>query len=260
VTKERLDKLLVARELAETRQKAQAFIMAGYVLVNRERVDKPGKLVDTDAIIDIQHADAGYVGRGALKLEGALSAFNLDVNQMTCLDVGASTGGFTECLLQHGAIRVVALDVGKGQLHWKLRSDPRVVVVEGVNARYVTPADFDTLFDLITIDVSFISLTKILPALVALLTASGRILALVKPQFEVGKGEVGKGGIVRDPAKHQDVLTRIQIFAEQTLGLDVRGMMESPILGAEGNKEFFFLLAKHAEAPHHEVGPISHRL
>lgn len=250
---------MVARHLAQTRQKAQALIMAGQVLVNGECVDKPGKLVRREAVIDIQAAGPDYVSRGALKLEGALSAFRLNVQQMVCLDVGASTGGFTECLLRHGAGCVVALDVGRGQLHWKLRSDPRVVVREGVNARYLKPSDFDRLFDLITVDVSFISLTKILPALVPLLTDSGQILALVKPQFEVGKGKVGKGGIIRDPIQHSDVVARIRLFAEQTLRLHVKGVMQSPIAGAEGNLEFFLLLAKHAEAAHHQVGPVAHR-
>lgn len=250
---------MVARHLAQTRQKAQALIMAGQVLVDGERVDKPGKLVRSEAIIDIQATVPDYVSRGALKLEGALSAFHLNVHQMVCLDVGASTGGFTECLLRHGAGCVVALDVGRGQLHWKLRSDPRVIVREGVNARYLKPSDFDRPFDFITVDVSFISLTRILPALVPLLTDSGQILALVKPQFEVGKGKVGKGGVIRDPVQRSEVVARIRLFAEQRLRLHVKGVMQSPIPGAEGNTEFFLLLAKHAEASHHQIGPITHR-
>lgn len=250
---------MVTRHLAETRQKAQALIMAGHVLVNGERVDKPGKLVARESVIDVRPAGPSYVGRGALKLEGALSAFNLNVQRMVCLDVGASTGGFTECLLQHGAACVVALDVGRGQLHWKLRSDPRVIVREGVNARYLKPSDFDRLFDLITVDVSFISLTKILPALAPLLADSGQILALVKPQFEVGKGEVGKGGVVRDPVQHSQVVAHIRLFAEQTLRLHVKGVVPSPIQGAEGNTEFFLLLAKHTETACHEIGPVAHR-
>lgn len=259
MSKERLDRLLVARGLAETRQKAQAFILAGQVFVNEERIDKPGKTVEESVVIEVKATDLPYVSRGGLKLEAALTTFNLKVEGAICLDVGASTGGFTECLLQHGAACVYALDVGKGQLHWKLRSDPRVVLMEGVNARYLKPTDFPTQFDLVTIDVSFISLTKILPALVPLVKPNGLILALVKPQFEVGRGNVGKGGIVRDPIKHHQVLTRIQSCAEQDLRLIVKGLMESPVSGAEGNKEFFILLAKDAEALRHEVRPIAHR-
>ncbi len=232
--------------------------MAGQVFVNHECVDKPGKAVDQASPIELKEIGFPYVSRGAVKLAGALARFDLRVTGAMCLDVGASTGGFTECLLQHGAARVVALDVGKGQLHWRLRSDPRVVVMEGVNARYLEPSDLPARFDLITIDVSFISLTKILPALVLMLNVNGQILALVKPQFEVGRGEVGKGGIVRDPAKHEDVLTRIRTFAEQVLHLKVKGVMESPILGAEGNKEFFMLLMKELETSCHEVDTITH--
>jgi 23S rRNA (cytidine1920-2'-O)/16S rRNA (cytidine1409-2'-O)-methyltransferase len=258
VTRERLDKLLVARGLADTRQKAQALILAGEVFVHGQRVDKPGKVVDEHSTVEVRLDRAAYVGRGGLKLEAAMAKFELSVEQAGCLDVGASTGGFTECLLRRGAARVVALDVGKGQLHWRLRSDPRVTVMEGRNARYLKPSDFSMSFDLVTIDVSFISLTQILPVLVPLLKPGGFILALIKPQFEVGKGEVGKGGIVQDSDKHREVVSRIQMFAQQRLSLVVRGLMESPVLGAEGNKEFFILLAKDAEAARHEVSPIAH--
>jgi len=253
VSKERLDRILVARGLAETRPKAQALILARQVFVNHACIDKPGKAVDESAVIEVKTVGPPYVSRGWLKLEGAIAAFNLSVERAVCLDVGASTGGFTECLLEHGAARVYALDVGKGQLHWKLRSDPRVVVMEGFNARYLKPTDFSTHFDLVTIDVSFISLRKILPAIVPLVNPDGLILALVKPQFEVGKGEVGRGGIVRDPAKHRRVVSQIQAFAQQNLPVVVRGVAESPLLGAEGNKEFFLLLAKHPEASRHQI-------
>jgi 23S rRNA (cytidine1920-2'-O)/16S rRNA (cytidine1409-2'-O)-methyltransferase len=259
VSRERLDKLLVNRGLAETRQKAQAIILAGQVFVDRECIDKPGKTVRDNANIEVKAGQPRYVSRGGEKLEGPLKSFDLHVTGATCLDIGASTGGFTDCLLQHGAARVFALDVGKGQLHWKLRSDPRVVVVEGVNARYMEAADLSARFDLVTIDVSFISLAKVLPAVVPVLNPYGLILALVKPQFEVGRGEVGKGGIVRDPAQHEEVLARIRAFAEKTLGLKVRGLVESPVPGMEGNREFFILLAKDLETPSHEIGAISHR-
>ncbi|MBI3948934.1 MAG: TlyA family RNA methyltransferase [Acidobacteria bacterium] len=257
MSKQRLDRLLVTRGLAETRQKARGFIMAGQVFVNYGRIDKPGKEVEENAIIELRVEGLPYVSRGGLKLGGAIAAFNLSVTDAICLDVGASTGGFTQCLLKQGAARVFALDVGRGQLHWKLRSDPRVVIMEGINARYVKPSDFSTQFDLVTIDVSFISLRKILPALIPLLNPHGMILALVKPQFEVGKGKVGKGGVVRHPAQHQQVLGQIQAFAEQMLQLFVKGLIESPVPGAEGNKEFFLLLTKDPEAPRHEIRPIA---
>jgi 23S rRNA (cytidine1920-2'-O)/16S rRNA (cytidine1409-2'-O)-methyltransferase len=178
-------------------------------------------------------------------LEAALRHFEIDVSGLVCLDVGASTGGFTDCLLQHGASRVVAVDVGHNQIDWKLRNDPRVEVREGVNARHLTPADFDKKFDLATIDVSFISATKIFPAVSAILKTDGRVITLIKPQFEVGKGEVGKGGIVRDPAQHQRVIDEVNAAA-QSLGLNARGAIESPITGADGNVEFLALYVSEA--------------
>ena len=188
---ERIDKLLVERGLAESRTKAQAMIMAGVVLVNDQRVEKPSHQFDTNSSIRIKGGDdptSRYVGRGGLKLEAALREFQLDVTGLTCLDVGASTGGFTDCLLQHGAKRVVALDVGHNQIDWRLRNDPRVEVREGVNARYLQPEDFADKFDLAVVDVSFISATKVLPAIVPLLVDGGSIITLIKPQFEVGRG------------------------------------------------------------------------
>ena len=239
--RERIDKLLVDRGLAESRTKAQALVMAGAVLVEEQLIHKPSELFSHDANIRVKEsATQRYVSRGGLKLEAALDEFNIDVNGLTCLDVGASTGGFTDCLLQHGAQRVVALDVGHNQLDWKIRNDPRVEVREEVNARHLLPEDFEGKFDLITIDVSFISLTKILPALVPLLTNSGRIVGLIKPQFEVGKGEVGKGGIVKDPSRHQRVVSEVNVFAK-SLSLQVTGVIESPIKGADGNTEFLAL-------------------
>lgn len=242
--RERIDRLLVRRGLAETRERAQALILAGQVFVNGQCVDKPGRYVPEEARIEIQGPPLRYVSRGGVKLEAALRAFGLDVTGFVCLDIGASTGGFTDCLLQHGARLVYAVDVGRGQLDWKLRQDPRVVVREGVNARYLKPEDFPVRFDLITIDVSFISLTHILPATVPLLQPSGAILALIKPQFEVGRGEVGKGGIVRDPEKHRRVIEKIHHFAERELSLRCQGVLESPITGSEGNKEFFIYLRR----------------
>src|SRR5687767_3591990 len=239
--RERIDKLLVDRGLADSRTKAQALVMAGAVLAEEQLVRKPSELFDKSVNIRIKdEATSRYVGRGGIKLEAALREFKLDVDGLLCIDVGASTGGFSDCLLQHGARRVVAIDVGHNQLDWKIRNHPRVEVREGINARYLKPSDFDEQFALATIDVSFISLTKILPAVLPLLTESGRIVALIKPQFEVGKGEIGKGGIVRDPAQHQRVVQEINAAAE-SLGLKTAGVIESPIKGAEGNVEFLAL-------------------
>src|SRR6266576_6737984 len=240
--RERIDKLLVDQGLADSRTRAQAMVMAGSVLVDEQLVDKPSAKFPTIAKIRIKgRGDADrFVSRGGLKLAGALREFAIDVNGLVCLDVGASTGGFTDCLLQHGASKVVAIDVGHNQIDWKLRNDPRVEVREGVNARYLSPADFDVQFDLATIDVAFISATKILPALTPLLNDGGRIVTLIKPQFEVGKGEVGKGGIVKDPAQHQRVIAEVNTAAE-ALGLCVGSVIESPIHGADGNVEFLAL-------------------
>jgi 23S rRNA (cytidine1920-2'-O)/16S rRNA (cytidine1409-2'-O)-methyltransferase len=240
----RIDKLLVDRGLADSRTKAQALVMAGAVLVDEQLVRKPSELFDQNAKIRIKDdATSRYVSRGGIKLEAALREFKIDVGGWLCLDVGASTGGFSDCLLQHGAPRVVAIDVGHNQLDWKIRNDLRVEVREGVNARYLKPSDFDEQFDLATIDVSFISLTKILPAVVPLLTDGGRIVALIKPQFEVGKGEIGKGGIVKDTTQHERVVAEINAAAE-SLGLKTAGVIKSPIKGADGNVEFLALYFK----------------
>ena len=239
--KERADKVLVERGLVDSRTRAQALILAGQVLVREQRIDKPGQLIDPDAEIRIKGGTLRYAGRGGLKLEAALREFNINPDARNCLDVGASTGGFTDCLLQHGAARVWAIDVGHNQLVWRLRQDPRVVVLEGVNARNLYPGQFPVRFDLATIDVSFISLTKILPAVRPCLTDTADCVALIKPQFEVGKGEVGRGGIVTDPAKHRRVLNQIQ-GAATSIGFRPVGVIESPILGAEGNREFLMHL------------------
>ena len=240
---ERIDKLLVQRGLADSRTKAQAMVMAGVVLVNEQRIDKPSDSFPVNAEIRIKGGDdpsSRYVGRGGLKLEAALREFQIDATGLDCLDVGASTGGFTDCLLQHGARHVVSIDVGHNQIDWRLRTDARVEVREGVNARYLSPSDFQNSFDLIVMDVSFISATKIFPAIIPLLKADGRLIVLIKPQFEVGRGEVGKGGIVRDPEKHARVIEEVNRAAKE-LGWLARNVIESPLHGADGNVEFLAL-------------------
>lgn len=241
--RDRIDKLLVDRGLAPSRTKAQALVMAGTVLVDEQLVNKPSEVFPVEANIRLKgdgDPASRYVSRGGLKLEAALREFQINVNELTCLDVGSSTGGFTDCLLQHGAGKVFAVDVGHNQFDWRLRNDTRVDLREGVNARYLKPEDFDRKFDLATIDVAFISATKILPAVVPLLTDQGRIITLIKPQFEVGKGEVGKGGIVKDSAKHERVVAEVNSAAER-LGLRVGAVTKSPIHGANGNLEFLAL-------------------
>ena len=238
--RERIDKLLVERGLADSRTKAQAMVMAGVVLVDEQRVEKPSHQFDTNSSIRIKGGDdptTRYVGRGGLKLEAALREFQIEVAGLTCLDVGASTGGFTDCLLQNGAKKVFAVDVGHNQIDWRLRNDPRVEVREGVNARYLTAGDFPDKFDLAVMDVSFISVTKVLPAVIPLLKPNGSIVTLIKPQFEVGRGEVGGGGVVRDQAKRLRVIEEVNSVARE-LGLEVLKVIKSPITGAEGNVEF----------------------
>ena len=250
--RERIDKLLVERGLADSRTKAQAMVMAGVVLVNEQRVEKSSDQFASDSQIRIKHADdptSRYVGRGGLKLEAALKQFQIDVRGFVCLDVGASTGGFTDCLLQHGAERVFAIDVGHNQIDWRLRNEPRVEVREGVNARYLQPDDFPTQFDLVVIDVSFISLIKILPSVVPLLKVPASLVVLIKPQFEVGRDEVGSGGIVRDEGKRIKAVNNVNDFA-LTLGLKIEGTIESPIHGAEGNIEYLAHYSYHPASNH----------
>jgi 23S rRNA (cytidine1920-2'-O)/16S rRNA (cytidine1409-2'-O)-methyltransferase len=252
VKRERIDKLLVERGLAGSRTKAQAMVMAGVVLVNEQRVEKPSEQITPDSQIRIKRADdptSRYVGRGGLKLEAALREFQIDVRDLVCLDVGASTGGFTDCLLQNGAAKVFAIDVGHNQIDWRLRNDPRVEVREGVNARYLDPQDFAVRFDLVVVDVSFISVTKLLPSLVPLLKPHGSLVVLIKPQFEVGRGEVGSGGVVRDAGKRIKAVEKTNQFAA-TLGLDLKGTIESPITGAEGNIEYLAHYSYHPAANH----------
>ena len=241
----RLDQLLVSRGLAASRERAQAMILANQVSVAGKSVTKAGSQVNDDADVTIKTPDHPWVSRGGLKLARALDAFGIDPTGMTALDIGASTGGFTDVMLHHGAAHVVAIDVGHNQLDWKLRSDARVTVREGVNARYLTPDDLPAdrrRFGLITIDVSFISLAHILPVLPALLEPAGRVVALVKPQFEAGREDVGKGGIVRDPAVHARVIDEVTAAAA-AVGLKRLGLEPSPIEGAEGNREFLLCLA-----------------
>ncbi len=241
--RERLDRLLVERGVASTRQRAKALIMAGKVLVDESRVEKPGTQVRTNADVRLKGEDCPFVSRGGLKLEKALKVFGIDPRGKSALDVGASTGGFTDCLLQGGASKVFAVDVGYGQLAWKLRRDPRVVNLERRNIRYLELREIGQTLDLIVVDTSFISVDKFLFRLCEAITDDGDIVILVKPQFEVGKGEVGKGGIVRDPEKQMRAVQEIEHLAEE-IGLRVRGVMESPIRGAKGNREFFIHLVK----------------
>jgi 23S rRNA (cytidine1920-2'-O)/16S rRNA (cytidine1409-2'-O)-methyltransferase len=240
--KKRLDLLVLERGLAKSRESARTLIMSGNILVDDFPVDKPGMSVCEASRIASRKPDQPYASRGGLKLEHALRELSIDVAGNVCLDIGASTGGFTDCLLQHGAARVYAVDVGYGQLDWKLRGDSRVTVMERTNIRYVTKEMLPVCFDLIAIDVSFISLAIVVPAVRPFLAASGRILALVKPQFEVGKGQVGKGGVVRDPALHEQVLENLcRLFEKE--GLHCGAALPSPILGPKGNREFLLHLA-----------------
>jgi len=245
-TRTRLDLLLVARGLAPTRERARALILGGHIRVGEDVVTKAGAAVLEDATVTLRTPDHPWVGRGGLKLAHALDVFGVAVDGAIALDIGASTGGFTDVLLARGAARVVALDVGHNQLDWRLRSDPRVVCLEGVNARHLTadvlPADLRR-FHIVTIDVSFISLRHILPVLPALLAEGGRVIALVKPQFEAGRAEVGAGGIVRDPAIHARVVEDVAVEAHR-IGLVRVALEPSPITGAEGNREFLLLLAR----------------
>ncbi len=240
--KKRLDTLVLERNLAESRQRAQALIMSGNILVNDIPTDKPGAQISPDAVITSRADDLRYASRGGLKLEHAIRHFQIDAAGAQCLDVGASTGGFTDCLLQHGAASVCAVDVGYGQLSWKLRQDERVRVIERTNIRHMTSDDLPTPFDLIVIDVSFISLEIVVPVVAAFLRPGGRIVALVKPQFEVGKGEVGKGGVVRDPFLHEAVIERLENFFTARCGLVCKGTTPSPVTGPKGNKEFLSFL------------------
>jgi 23S rRNA (cytidine1920-2'-O)/16S rRNA (cytidine1409-2'-O)-methyltransferase len=241
--KERIDKLMVQRQLAGSRERARALILAGRVVVDEQTIDKVGTQVDVEASIRLRGEDIPYVSRGGLKLARALDLFAIEVAGRTAIDVGASTGGFTDCLLQNGAERVYAVDVGYGQLAWTLREDSRVVNLERTNIRNLTAAQIDATPDLAVIDASFISLDKVLPATLALLASGSDIVALIKPQFEVGRGQVGKGGVVRDPQQHAQVVEKIRLLATR-LGCQVVNLCESPVLGPKGNREFLIHLRK----------------
>jgi 23S rRNA (cytidine1920-2'-O)/16S rRNA (cytidine1409-2'-O)-methyltransferase len=235
--RQRLDTLVWQRGLAPNRSQAQALVLAGAIAVDGQCITQAGTLVSSDADLTRLKAPNRHVSRGGEKLAAALTAFSLDVRNRIALDVGASTGGFTDCLLQAGAQRVHAVDVGYGQLHWQLRTDPRVVVYERTNARYLQPQDLPERAGILTIDVAFISLRLVLPPLVALLEPNADVVTLIKPQFEVGKGQVGKGGVVRDPKQHYRALVDV-LTSAQDLGLGVQGGLASPLLGPKGNREF----------------------
>ena len=239
--KKRLDQLLVDRGLVESRAKAQALIMAGLVMSGDKRLDKPGHMMAADTAIEVKGAPHPWASRGGLKLVHAIDRFGLDVEGLTAIDVGASTGGFTDVLLSRGAAKVYAVDVGHGQLAWKLRQDPRVVVLERTNARHLSPEIIPEALDMVVCDASFIGLETVLPAAMALTKDKATLAALIKPQFEVGKGRVGKGGVVKDPALHSEVCDRISAWVAGQPGWHVVGIEESPILGPEGNKEFLIV-------------------
>lgn len=245
--KERLDVLLVSQGLAVSREKAKAIIMSGNVLVNGQREDKAGTMIDVKAEITVKGGQLKYVSRGGLKLEKAMSHFDLTLEGRVCMDVGASTGGFTDCMLQNGAVKVYSVDVGHGQLDWKLRNDPRVVCMEKTNIRYVTPEQIEEPAAFVSIDVSFISLTKVLPPVRELMTEDGEIVCLIKPQFEAGREKVGKKGVVRDPKVHEEVIEKVIDFAA-TVGMESRELEFSPIKGPEGNIEYLLHLLKRPDA------------
>ncbi len=241
MAKERVDKLLVERGLADTRERAQRLVMAGLVFSGDAAIDKPGTRLAVDTPLEVRGEPHAFVSRGGAKLDATLAALGYDVRDVVALDVGASTGGFTDCLLQRGARRVYAVDVGYGQLAWKLRNDPRVVSRERTNVRNLERGDFSERFDLVVIDASFISLRLVLPSVLRLVDAGCRIVALVKPQFEVGKGRVGKGGVVREAALHAEVLAEMQRSVAE-LDLRIDAVMTSPLLGPAGNREFFLVV------------------
>lgn len=243
MSKERIDVLLVEKGFFESREKAKASIMAGVVYANEQKVDKAGEEVSIDAEIEVRENICPYVSRGGLKLEKAIKSFGVYLKDKTCMDIGASTGGFTDCMLQNGAKKVFAVDVGYGQFAWKLRQDPRVVCMERTNIRYVTDEQIGEKLDFASIDVSFISLTKVLPVAFNLLKDDGEVVALIKPQFEAGREQVGKKGVVRDSNVHKEVIEKIIDFSK-SIGFCVKNLSFSPIKGPEGNIEFLLYLGK----------------
>lgn len=241
--KERLDVLLVQKGLAPSREKAKAMIMEGNVFINNNREDKAGTMFDENVEIEIKGNTLKYVSRGGLKLEKAMTHFGITLDDKVCMDIGASTGGFTDCMLQNGAKKVYAVDVGYGQFAWKLRQDERVVCMEKTNIRYVTPEDIADKLDFASVDVSFISLTKVLGPARALLTDEGEMVCLIKPQFEAGKEKVGKKGVVRDKAVHEEVIVKVIDFAKE-IGFEILNLEYSPIKGPEGNIEYLVYIRK----------------
>ena len=250
--KERLDVLLVQKGLAPSREKAKTMIMEGNVFVDNQREDKAGTCFDPSVNIEIHGNTLRYVSRGGLKLEKAMAQFGITLDDKVCMDIGASTGGFTDCMLQNGAKKVYAVDVGYGQFAWKLRQDPRVVCMEKTNIRYVTPEDIGDALNFASVDVSFISLTKVLGPAKELLKDGGQMVCLIKPQFEAGKDKVGKKGVVRDPAVHKEVIERVILFAK-SIGFGILHLDYSPIKGPEGNIEYLVHIVKDAEAESQEV-------
>ena len=250
--KERLDVLLVQKGLAPSREKAKTMIMEGNVFVDNQREDKAGTFFDPSVNIEIHGNTLRYVSRGGLKLEKAMAQFGITLDDKVCMDIGASTGGFTDCMLQNGAKKVYAVDVGYGQFAWKLRQDPRVVCMEKTNIRYVTPEDIGDALNFASVDVSFISLTKVLGSAKELLKDGGQMVCLIKPQFEAGKDKVGKKGVVRDPAVHKEVIERVILFAK-SIGFGILHLDYSPIKGPEGNIEYLVHIVKDAEAESQEV-------
>ena len=250
--KERLDVLLVQKGLAPSREKAKTMIMEGNVFVDNQREDKAGTFFDPSVNIEIHGNTLRYVSRGGLKLEKAMAQFGITLDDKVCMDIGASTGGFTDCMLQNGAKKVYAVDVGYGQFAWKLRQDPRVVCMEKTNIRYVTPEDIGDALNFASVDVSFISLTKVLGPAKELLKDGGQMVCLIKPQFEAGKDKVGKKGVVRDPAVHKEVIERVILFAK-SIGFGILHLDYSPIKGPEGNSEYLVQIVKDAEAESQEV-------
>ena len=246
IKKDRIDALLVTRGLCDSREQAKRLVLAGEVRSGDHVIDKPSTKIASDAPLEIKEK-LRYVGRGGLKLEGALDAFAIDPTGWTCIDVGSSTGGFTDCLLQRGAVRVHAVDVGTNQLVWKLRNDPRVIVKEQFNARHMVPEDIGELCRLAVMDLSFISLTKVLPAVFSVLDEQGAVVCLIKPQFELQREDITKGGIVRDPALHERAVEKIRRFVTEEHGCEWRGLIPSPITGMDGNQEFLAWIAKKPE-------------
>ena len=253
----RLDQYLVQHGLIQSRERAKAMIMSGVVFVNEQKVDKAGEMIKEDAKVEVRGHDIGYVSRGGLKLEKAMEQWGFLLDGMICMDIGASTGGFTDCMLQNGATKVYSVDVGQGQLAWKLRNDERVVCMEQTNFRYVTPEDIPDALDFASVDVSFISLTKILIPARNLLKTGGQIVCLIKPQFEAGRGKVGKNGVVREPQIHEEVIRKIIDYAD-SIGFEVLHLEYSPIKGPEGNIEYLLHIRKPEEISEEKLALTEH--